>query len=98
MAAPKEKVKIVTAIVYDFETGGLDCTKHAATQISLHAVRLDTFEILDKYNAYICPYNKQANAGKAARKTLKSKYENEEEELMEYDKRALDNSPIQKIE
>ena len=94
MAAPKEKVKIVTAIVYDFETGGLDCTKHAATQISLHAVRLDTFEILDKYNAYIYPYNKQANAGKAARKTLKSKYESEEEELMEYDKRALDVSGV----
>ena len=94
MAAPKEKVKIVTAIVYDFETGGLDCTKHAATQISLHAVRLDTFEILDKYNAYIYPYNKQANAGKAARKTLKSKYESEEEELMEYDKRALEVSGV----
>ena len=89
MAAPKEKVKIVTAIVYDFETGGLDCTKHAATQISLHAVRLDTFEIMDKYSAYIYPYNKQANAGKAARKTLKSKYESEEEELMEYDDKAL---------
>ena len=94
MAAPKEKVNIVTAIVYDFETGGLDCTKHAATQISLHAVRLDNFEVMEKYNAYIYPYNKQSNAGKVAKKVLKSKYENDEEELMEYDKRALDVSGV----
>ena len=44
MAAPVEKGNVITAIVYDFETGGLDCTRCAATQISLHAVRLDTFE------------------------------------------------------
>ena len=56
MAAPVEKGNIVVAIFYDFETGGLDCTKSAATQISLHAVRLDTFEVMAKYNAYIYPY------------------------------------------
>ena len=55
MAAPVEKGNIVVAIFYDFETGGLDCTKSAATQISLHAVRLDTFEVMAKYNAYIYP-------------------------------------------
>lgn len=47
MAAPVEKSNVVIAIVYDFETGGLDCTKSAATQISLHAVRLDTFEVTE---------------------------------------------------
>lgn len=59
MAAPAEKVNIVTAIVYDFETGGTDCTRCAATQISLHAVRLDTFEVMEKYSSYIYPYNKK---------------------------------------
>lgn len=95
MAAPKEKTNIVTAIVYDFETGGLDCVTCAATQISLHAVRLDTFEILDKYNAYIYPYNRQSDAGKTAKKVLKSKYENDsEDELMLYEKRALEVSGV----
>jgi len=95
MAAPKEKTNIVTAIVYDFETGGLDCVTCAATQISLHAVRLDTFEILDKYNAYIYPYNRQPDAGKTAKKVLKSKYENDsEDELMLYEKRALEVSGV----
>ena len=94
MAAPKEKVNIVTAIIYDFETGGLDCTEHAATQISLHAVRLDTFEVMEKYNAYIYPYNKKKNVGKPARKVLKTKYEEDEEELMGYEKAALDVSGV----
>lgn len=94
MAAPKEKVNIVTGIVYDFETGGLDCNRCAATQISLHAVRLDTFEVMEKFNAYIYPYNKQSNAGKPARKVLKSKYESDDEELMDYETRALEYSAI----
>ncbi len=55
MAAPAEKVNIVTAIIYDFETGGTDCTKCAATQISLHAVRLDTFEVMEKFSSYYFP-------------------------------------------
>ena len=55
MAAPVEKGNVITAIVYDFETGGLDCTVCAATQISLHAIRLDTFEVMEKYAAYIYP-------------------------------------------
>lgn len=52
MAAPVEKGNIIVGIFYDFETGGLDCTRSAATQISLHAVRLDTFEVIDRYNSY----------------------------------------------
>ena len=94
MAAPKEKTHIVTAIVYDFETGGLDCTRCAATQISLHAVRLDTFEVMEKFNAYIYPYNKKENAGKPMKKVLKSKYETQEEELMDYEEKALSYSSI----
>ena len=94
MAAPVEKTNVVTLIVYDFETGGLDCTKNAATQISLHAVRLDTFEVMDKYMAYIYPYAKKNDIGKPKRKVLKNKYDVEEEELMEYDDKALKYSDI----
>lgn len=94
MAAPVEKGNVVTAIIYDFETGGLDCTKHAATQISLHAVRLDTFEVTEKYAAYIYPYNKKNNIGKPKKKVLKSKYDIDEPELMEYGDKALEYSKI----
>lgn len=94
MAAPTEKTNVVTAIVYDFETGGLDCTKCAATQISLHAVRLDTFEVMEKYSSYIYPYNKKPAIGKPQKKVLKSKYDIEEEELMAYEKRALEITDI----
>lgn len=94
MAAPTEKTNIVTAIVYDFETGGLDYTKCAATQISLHAVRLDTFEVMGKYAAYILPYNKKPDLGKPKKKILKNKYETPEEELMEYNQTALDVSGV----
>lgn len=94
MAAPVEKSNVVVAIVYDFETGGLDCTKSAATQISLHAVRLDTFEVTEKYSAYIYPYSKKADLGKPKKKVLKNKYDTEEEELMEYSSTALDISGV----
>ena len=95
MAAPVEKGNIVVAIFYDFETGGTDCQKSAATQLSLHAVRLDTFEVMDKYNAYIYPYNKKSDIGKPKRKILKNKYDVDvEEELMEYSQVALDISGV----
>lgn len=94
MAAPVEKGNVITAIVYDFETGGLDCTVSAATQISLHAIRLDTFEMMEKYAAYIYPYNKKSEIGKPKRKVLKNKYEDDGEELMDYDEKALKYSNI----
>lgn len=94
MAIPTEKGNVITAIVYDFETGGLDCTRNAATQISLHAVRLDTFEVMEKYSAYFYPYTRKQDVGKSKKRVLKSKYDNEEEELMEYDDTALKYSDI----
>lgn len=84
MAVPIEKTNVVTAIVYDVETGGLDCNKCAVTQVSFHAVRLDTFELMETYVAYIYPYTKKKDIGKPKRKVLKNKYDTEEEELMEY--------------
>lgn len=94
MATPVEKTNVVTAIVYDFETGGLDCTRCAATQISLHAVRLDTFEVMEKYAAYIYPYNKRSDVGKPKKKVLKNKYDDDSEELMDYETKALEYTNI----
>lgn len=90
MAAPKEKSNVVTAIVFDFETGGLDCTKCGAVQISMHAVRLDTFEVMEKINYYFKPYNKQNDPTGQKRKVLKRKDSDEEEDtLMEYSTSAF---------
>lgn len=83
----KEKNGPVTAIVFDFETGGLDNKACGATQLAAHAVRIDTFEVIGKFNEYIYPYNYQAEIGKS-KKRLKKKYEEEEEELMTYSKEA----------
>lgn len=95
MAAPKEKSNVVTAIVFDFETGGLEAQTCAATQISLHAVRLDTFEVTGKMNLYILPYYYKAGLDKPVRKVVKSKYDKEDEEhLMEYQDKALEYSAI----
>lgn len=96
MAAPKEKSNVVTAIVFDFETGGLESQTSAATQISMHAVRLDTFEVMDKLNLYIYPYNYIPGFDKPVKKVLKSKYDKEDEgdKMMGYDDKALEYSAI----
>lgn len=92
--AGKEKSTIVTLIVFDFETGGLDPQKCAATQISMHAIRLDTFEMTDTLNLYISPYHRKQSLSKPAKKVVKSKYDVEEEPLMEYGEKALEYSAI----
>ena len=79
MAAPKEKATVITAFVFDTETGGLDCQKCGVIQVSIHAVRLDTFEVMEKLNVYIKRYSRPADLGKPKRKVLKSKYDIEEE-------------------
>lgn len=93
MAAPTEKSRIITAFVLDFETGGLDPQKSAATQLSIHAVRIDTFEVLATFNHYFYPYDKRDVLGKK-RKVLKSKYDEDEPEPMEYSDKALEYSAI----
>jgi DNA polymerase III alpha subunit (gram-positive type) len=93
--AQQTDIKIFTGIGLDFETGGLDCTKSACTQIALQAIRLDTMELIERYTRYITPYDKQ-NIGETKRKVLKSKYEMESEKSipMEIEKAALDYSGI----
>lgn len=97
MAVPKTEAKIYTGIALDFETGGLDCIKHACTQIALQAVRFDTWEVFNQYVAYFLPYEKQDLGGTAKRKILRTKYELERSKsnpLMEYENVALTYSGI----
>lgn len=94
MAAPTTSKSIIVAFTLDFETGGLDCTDCACTQIALHAVRIDTFETIDRYVKYIYPYTKQEDKGVAKRKVLKSKFDKDEAEPMKYEQKALEYSAI----
>ncbi|NDV80861.1 PolC-type DNA polymerase III [Bacteroides sp. 51] len=89
------EIKVFTGVGLDFETGGLDCTKCACTQIALQAIRLDSFEIVEQLSCYIAPYNKQ-DIGTPKRKVLRSKYEveNKPAEPMEIGRVALDYSGI----
>lgn len=75
--ALKEKINVITAIVFDTETGGLDCQTCGVIQVALHAVRLDTFEVMEKLNIYIKRYSRPVDFGKPKRKVLKSKYDDD---------------------
>lgn len=97
MAAPKTEQGTYTAVVLDFETGGLDCTRCACTQVALQAVRLDTFEVLGRYANYIAPYEKQPIGGAPRRKVLRSRREMEQDifsEPMDYEQAALSYTGI----
>jgi DNA polymerase III epsilon subunit-like protein len=94
MATPVVDSKIFTAIGLDFETGGLDCTRCACTQVAVQAIRLDTLEVFDRYAAYISPYHKQ-ELGAAKRKVLKTRHElSRPSERMDYEQVALDYSNL----
>lgn len=88
MAAPKEKSKIITAIVLDFETGCGKCQESGATQLSAHAIRLDTFECTGTFNEYIYPYDK-VDVLRSKKKVLRTKYELENTEPMMYDEEKM---------
>ena len=88
MATPNNEKPIIVAFTLDFETGGLDCQDCACTQIAIHAVRIDTFETIDRYVKYISPYNKQPDKGVAKRKVLKSKFDKDDEQPMKYEEKA----------
>lgn len=94
MAAPTNEKPVIVAFTLDFETGGLNCQDCACTQIAIHAVRIDTFETIDRYVKYISPYNKQEDKGVSKRKVLKTKYENEDSVPMKYEEKALTYSAI----
>ena len=92
----KTETKIYVGIGLDFETGGLECQDCACTQIALQAIRLDTWEILERYVAYLSPYCRK-ETGTAKRKILRTRQEQKQEEnseLMKYDAAALNYSGI----
>lgn len=96
MAAPKDENPPLVAFTVDFETGGLKCQDCACTQIAIHATRLDTFERLGSFVRYIYPYNKKQikGVGPEKKKTVKSKFDQEEIVPMQYQKAALEYSAI----
>ena len=94
MAAPSNDKPIIVAFTLDFETGGLTAQDCACTQIAIHAVRIDTFETIDRYVRYIAPYNQQSDKGTVKRKVLKSKYDQEDTVSMKYEEKALTYSAI----
>lgn len=94
MATPNNEKPVIVAFTLDFETGGLNCQDCACTQIAIHAVRIDTFETIDRYVRYIAPYNQQQDKGAAKRKILKTKYEQQNAIPMKYEEKALAYSAI----
>lgn len=99
MAAPKEERVIPVIIVLDFETGGLDCRKHAITQIAMQAVRIDTWEVIGKYQSYVKPYSKLNEAKKKGKltpknKTIEIQFDEGGSTNMEYTEKALEYSHI----
>lgn len=65
----------------------------------MHAVRMDNWQVIDRYVRYIQPYDKQEIGGPAKRKVLKNKRELELEgfgrsQPMGYDQEALAYSGI----
>lgn len=97
MPAPKVEPKIYTAIVLDFETGGLDCTDCACTQLAMQAVRLDNWTVLERYAKYVTPYCKQELGGTPKRKVLKTRQVMAQEDVgvpMKYEPVALTYSAI----
>ncbi|MFR9546567.1 MAG: 3'-5' exonuclease [Rikenellaceae bacterium] len=91
MAAPKVEAKIYTAIILDFETGGLDSKDCAITQIAMQAVRLDSWELLESYQNYLFPYNLQDHS---KRKVLKTRQQLEIQIPMKYEAKALEYTGI----
>lgn len=95
MAAPKDEKPVLVMFTLDFETGSLKCQTGAITQIAIHATRLDTFEKLGSYVRYVYPYNrKQIEGVGKKRKVLKSKYDVDNSEPMDYEEKALTYSAI----
>lgn len=90
------KENIIVAFTLDFETGGLNCQTSAATQIAIHATRLDTFERIGTLVKYIRPYFQKEIKGitQPKKKVLKTKYELNEQVPMEYGSVALEYSGI----
>lgn len=95
MTTPTTDNAPIVAFTIDFETGGLKCQTSACTQIAIHATRLDTFEKIGSYVSYIQPYDRKDIKGVGnTKKVLKSKYDMDEKNPMDYEDKALEYSAI----
>lgn len=54
--AAKNEHKSAPWIITDFETGGVDLAKTSITEIAMSAIRGDTLELIERYEALIQPY------------------------------------------
>lgn len=53
-----DDIKISHCVGLDFETGGKDCKVHGITEVGLVSFRIDNFEKISSFQAYVKPYNK----------------------------------------
>lgn len=91
----KTETKIYVGIGLDFETGGLDCRDCACTQLALQAIRLDSWEVLERYIAYISPYRqKEAGPKRKVLRTRQEQIQESEGAPMKYEAAALNYSAI----
>ena len=81
--------KLNHCVGLDFETGGLDPSKHGITEIGISSFRLDDFKEIIHYQAYIKPYDKVD-----LKKRVVKKAERPEPVRMEYEEKALEYTNI----
>lgn len=53
--------KIAPLIIFDFETGGLDCTKNPVTEFAGISLNLDTLEQIDSFECLFTYYDAELN-------------------------------------
>ena len=76
-------------VCFDFETGGLDCTKDAVTQVCFMAIDSKDFSKIDTYVDYVYPYNKKDRSSTGRSKKLVSKTSRDKPELYGYDESKM---------
>lgn len=86
-------------ICFDYETGGLECKKHAATQIAMEVLDPFTLKPIASYDSYILPYSKPKQTKRVA-VIKKSSRSTDEENMFEYTDSALNftNTTMKMIE
>jgi DNA polymerase III epsilon subunit-like protein len=62
--------KAINSFIFlDFETGGLDCRKHAVTELAAVAIKGDTLEKVDLISTYVKPYGNYGYEAEALKHT-----------------------------
>jgi DNA polymerase III epsilon subunit-like protein len=62
--------KAINSFIFlDFETGGLDCRKHAVTELAAVAIKGDTLEKINLISTYVQPYGDYSYEAEALKHT-----------------------------